>query len=151
MEACVWLHQFDLRIYDFFQNLDQTKTAKTVRRASWIRCHEQFVKDKRGLYNDICLIKFSDEVRCNWKTRPICLADELPQPGQKCSVAGFGDLNGLDQYSETLKTGILTVQNHNYCRIIYGNKGNLLDESFFCAANKSHGIDTCQGGARNHY
>ena len=74
----------------------------------------------------------------------------MPTEGDKCSAAGFGDLNGLDTYSKTLKTGILTIQNHAYCKIIYGTKNGHIDESFFCAANKSHGVDTCQGKSRNN-
>ena len=98
---------------------------------------------KRGLYNDICLIQFEERIPCDEKTRPICVADSMPQKGRQCHVAGFGDQTGLDQYAQTLQQGLLTIQDHGFCRNLYGHNG--LDESFFCAANQTHGIDTCQG------
>ena len=71
--------------------------------------------EKRGLYNDICLIKFKYEVECTPDIRPVCLASDLPNEGEKCRVAGFGDTTGNDNYSSILNEGILSIENHSYC------------------------------------
>lgn len=133
--------------YKFYLNFYHNGMSDqiVVRRASWIRCHEKYIQQKRGLYNDICLIRFEVDVPCNSLTRPICLATQIPTEKRQCLVAGFGDQTGLDQYASTLRQGILSIQNHEYCRVVYGSNDANVNESFFCAANHTHGIDTCQG------
>ena len=61
------------------------------------------------------MIKFKYEVECTPDIRPVCLASDLPNEGEKCRVAGFGDTTGNDNYSSILNEGILSIENHSYC------------------------------------
>ena len=61
------------------------------------------------------MIKFKYEVECTPDIRPVCLASDLPDEGEKCRVAGFGDTTGNDNYSSILNEGILSIENHSYC------------------------------------
>ncbi len=61
------------------------------------------------------MVKFKYEVECTPDIRPVCLASDLPNEGEKCRVAGFGDTTGNDNYSSILNEGILSIENHSYC------------------------------------
>ncbi|CAG5095548.1 Oidioi.mRNA.OKI2018_I69.XSR.g14234.t1.cds [Oikopleura dioica] len=77
--------------YRFYLNFYSKRDLSNARLATaeWIKCHPRFSQQKRGIYNDICLIKLKKSLPCDSKTRPACLPTKTPSEKK---VGGLSDL-----------------------------------------------------------
>jgi len=112
--------------------------------------HPEFNK---GTYlnNDIIIIRVKPVrgrgIRFGNHVQPVCLAPASLsyQPGNKCTIAGWGSTGRSAGYARRLQSVVLPLLPITTCTAphVYGSRK--ITEGMYCAGYLEGGIDTCQG------
>ncbi|XP_052853025.1 trypsin alpha [Drosophila gunungcola] len=112
-----------------------------------IRKVKQVRKQLLGLRSsDVAILQLSSPLELGGDVKAIELSNELPSPGAKATVSGWGQLNVLiPTESEILLKVNLIVQEPLKCTAISALTGRLIDVDEFCAAPWGVIPLACQG------
>ncbi|KAL1769341.1 kallikrein-5 [Sigmodon hispidus] len=98
--------------------------------------------------HDVMLIRLRRSANLGAKVKPIELADQCAEVGQKCTISGWGtvtsprDLKMMkENFPDTLNCAEVEIFSQNKCERAYPGK---VTEGMVCAGS-SNGADTCQG------
>ncbi|XP_012607755.2 granzyme B-like [Microcebus murinus] len=95
---------------------EKTQQVIHVRRATR---HPAY--DSKRLFNDIMLLQLERKARLTSAVQPLKLPKHMGwvKPGDKCSVAGWGQTAMEGRGSDTLQEVTLTVQQDRTCELVY--------------------------------
>ncbi|XP_015416622.1 PREDICTED: granzyme B [Myotis davidii] len=97
------------------------KWEKTQQKISVKRAIPHPDYDDSTLSNDIMLLQLERNIKQTDAVKPLPLprSKDLPRPGQKCTVAGWGRVTRDGPCSDTLREVELTLQNDSKCENLF--------------------------------
>ncbi|XP_012365451.1 kallikrein-8 isoform X3 [Nomascus leucogenys] len=92
--------------------------------------------------HDLMLLQLRDQASLGPKVKPISLADHCIQPGQKCTISGWGTVTSpRENFPDTLNCADVNIFPQKKCEDAYPGQ---ITDGMVCAGS-SKGADTCQG------
>ncbi|PNJ41785.1 KLK8 isoform 1 [Pongo abelii] len=92
--------------------------------------------------HDLMLLQLRDQASLGSKVKPISLADHCTQPGQKCTISGWGTVTSpRENFPDTLNCAEVKIFPQKKCEDAYPGQ---ITDGMVCAGS-SKGADTCQG------
>ncbi|MEN2497539.1 MAG: hypothetical protein MHMPM18_001912 [Marteilia pararefringens] len=124
--------------------LDKKDRSEREYEIASLYIHPQY--DRKTLRYDIALVKLDEKVKFGANISPVCLPEaetDLPQPGTKCFVTGWG-ITGTQSQSNKLREVDLKLISQDVCKQSGYYKTDIKDD-MICAGNVEDGKGTCQG------
>nr|XP_018669341.1 SCO-spondin-like [Ciona intestinalis] len=117
-----------------------------IRDATQLILHEQWDKN-RFPYNDIALLRVSSPVVSGPFISKVCLPNgEVPPPGARCWVTGYGTTAYRGPAAKILREVQLPIVDINTCARSYNSTQYPIDtQKMLCAGYRGGGRDACQG------
>ncbi|KAF6077941.1 kallikrein related peptidase 8 [Phyllostomus discolor] len=92
--------------------------------------------------HDLMLIRLCGPASLGNKVKPINLTDHCPQPGQKCTISGWGTISSpQENFPDALNCAQVEIFSQKKCEEAYPEE---VTEGMVCAGD-SNGADSCQG------
>ena len=103
---------------------------------------------------DLCLIKFREDIIAEDPDKDVqmaCLAENVPDHGSKCWIAGWGAEHFTDLWADSLKQASVTLLERSYCLANSGYSSSELGPEVICAGKLDNdgngladgGVDAC--------
>ncbi|CAG5081233.1 Oidioi.mRNA.OKI2018_I69.PAR.g9818.t1.cds [Oikopleura dioica] len=100
------------------------------------------------MQNDVCLLKFEEDLLAIEETARACLASEFPEAGQACWIAGWGFYEEDSGSSDILKSVGLNILSHEYCKE-HAPASNMMTQNEICVGlpDSDDADDLTDGGS----
>ncbi|KXJ70541.1 hypothetical protein RP20_CCG023233 [Aedes albopictus] len=109
--------------------------------------HPHF-RRRNGKYNDIALLKLTQDVTFGDSIRPACLYGEETSPSEEVFATGYGSQAYYEDFSNKLVKASLEIYDNKRCDEKYAGTRALplgMTDGQLCAGGKISGHDTCPG------
>ncbi|XP_004466743.3 kallikrein-8 [Dasypus novemcinctus] len=104
--------------------------------------HPCFNSSRQNHNHDLMLVKLHRQASLGPKVKPIRLTDRCAQPGQQCTISGWGTVTSpRENFPDTLNCAEVKIIPQKQCENVYPRK---VTDGMVCAGDSS-GADTCQG------